>query len=239
MKYTKLMAFIILTFSAGLVIAAEAPAAPAADKPVRITKVSGTVQLLKDGAVFMTIKPGDAIPADLDSGVSFRVVSGSIEVEAGGMKITGVTGSEFKPTFTNGSMVVNAQGSGSVEVKSPSGYSVVLPSGSEVKMTGTGTGTNVEVQKGRAVVTDAAGGGTQILNAGETAVLPSTPVVVVRTETPKSAPKEESQKEEVVNLAGYPPDTTAYTPETAVITTQELDESTRVTEANEVSGSTP
>jgi len=237
MKYIKLISFTALVFSAGLVIAADVPTvpanpAPAADKSVKITKVSGTVQLMKDGVVVMTIKPGDAIPANLDPGLSFRVVSGNIEVEAGGMKINGVTGSDFKPTFSNGSMVVSSQGSGSVEVKSPSGYSVVLPNGSEVKMTDTGTTTNVEVQKGRAVVTDAAGGGTQIVNVGESAAVPSAPVVVVQTETPKETPKEEPKEEAVVD-AGYPADTTVYTPETAVIVTQEA------TEATEVSGSTP
>lgn len=239
MRCIKLMAFAVLIFSAGFVSAAEAPdvpanPAPAAYKPVKITKVSGTVQLMKNGVVVMTIKPGDAIPANLDPGLSFHVVSGSIEVEAGGMKINGVTGSDFTPTFTNGSMVVASQGSGSVEVKSPSGYSVVLPRGSEVKMTDTGVTTNVEVQKGRAVVTDAAGGGTKIVNVGETAAVPSAPAVAA----PAAAPVTE-----VVAVTGdapvYNPADAAYVPATSVIATREAAESATVTEASEVSGSTP
>jgi len=241
MKYIKLMAFIFLFLSAGFAAAAEAPAnpakpnsAPAADRTVKITKIAGTVQLMKDGAVFMTIKPGDAIPVDLDSNVTFHVVDGTIEVEAGGMKINGVSGSEFKPTFSNGAMTVSSQGSGSVEVKSASGYSVVMPSGSEVKMTNTGTTMDVEVQKGRAVVSDPTGGGTRIVNTGETASVPSAPAVVVQAETPKEAPKTEPTEEAAVdNQGGNSPDPTVYVPESGVIVTQEA------TEATEVSASTP
>jgi len=223
MKYIKLMAFAALVFSTGLAFAA--------DKTVKITKISGTVQIMKDGVVVMTIKPGDAIPTNLGANVSFNVVSGSIEVEAGGMKINGVTGSQFKPTFTNGSMVVASQGTGSVEVKSASGNSVVLPTGSVVKMTDNGKTVDIEVQKGSAVVSDASGGATQVVKEGDKASIPSAPVAVAPAQT--QAPKEEPKEEAVTEEASNPADTTVYIPETSVSVTQEA------TQAAEVSGSTP
>jgi hypothetical protein len=217
MQHLKIVLFAALMLSVGF--------AAAADKTVRITKVTGTVQLMKSGVVVMTIKPGDAIPANLAANMTFFVVSGSIEVEAGGMKISGVTGSEFRPTFSGGSLVVASEGRASVEVKNSAGQSVIMTSNSEIKMNTSGATTNVEVQKGRAVVTDASGGGTKMVNAGETASFPSGPVVVAQNNAP--APKEEPVTQD------NPIDTAVYVPQTSVIVTQEA------TESSEVSGSTP
>lgn len=219
MKHLKQFLFAALMLSVGL--------ASAADQSVRITKVAGTVQLMKDGVVIMTIKPGDAIPRNLDANITFFVVSGTLEVEAGGMKITGVTGSEFKPTFSGGALVVASDGRSSVVVKNSAGQSVVMASNSEIKMTTTGGNTEVDVQKGRAVVSNPSGGNTQVVNAGETVSFAAAPPIVVQDQTTKDEPKVDETKSEEPLVA------TEYVPETSVIATQE------VKEADEVSGSTP
>jgi len=222
-RYLRLALLSVLISGAGF--------AHAADKAVRITKVAGTVQLMKNGVVYMTIKPGDTIPAKIDSNVTFFVVSGTIEMEANGMKISGATGAEFTPSFSRGSMVVSSMGRGSVEVKSGSGHSVLMPTGSEVRLTRDGKETDIEVQKGRAVVTDASGGGTRVMNAGDTFSIPSTPVPPAAA--PKDEPKKDEPKKDEPKDTDNPADTTVFVPESNVIVTQEA------TESNEVSGSTP
>jgi hypothetical protein len=99
-----------------------------------------------------------------------------------------------------------------------------MASNSEIKMTTAEGKTEVDVQKGRAVVSNPSGGDTQVVNAGETTTFVAAPPIVV---PPPDAPKEEPKgepKEETIIYA---------TPDTSVIPTQE------VKEADEVSGSTP
>ena len=225
MRYLKLMLLTTLFLSVGL--------ASAADKTVKITKVAGTVQLMKNGVVIMTIKPGDKIPAKLDAGVTFFVVNGTMEVEAGGMKIVGVTGSEFKPTFSGGAMTVVSGGRASVVIKNSVGQSIVMTSNSAVKLDTTSDTTEVVVQKGRAVVSNPSGGGTQVVNAGETTSFAAAPPIV--TQTQQAAPTEEPQpQEELVAQEAVVP----VQEPTSVIETQEASE-TEIVEAIEVSGSTP
>lgn len=220
MKYAKILLSAILFLSVGLAFAA--------DKTIKITKVAGTVQLMKNGVVVMTIKPGDPIPTKLDSNVTFFVVNGTVEVEAGGMKITGVTGSKFKPSFSGNALVVASEGRASVVVKNQAGQSVVMTSNSEVKLNTTGAVTQVEVQKGRAVVSNPTGGGTQVVNAGESTSFSAVPPVA-QTPTAPVVPAEEPAVTEETPAA----EPVAVVPETSVNPVQEAEEST------EVSGSTP
>ena len=193
----------VLAFSAN--VFAQAPAA----KGIKITKITGTVNIMKDGAVVMTLKPGDAIPEITDNSVTFSIVDGTVEIEAGGKKISGATGSNF--TVSAGAGQVNvALGAGTpVAVKSESGHNVILTANSEVKLVNTNGTVQISMEKGNAVVTNASGGETQTIQVGQAVSVPSAPVMVTHTTT--VTPAEEVVVEVVVEA-----------PATTVIVTQEI-----------------
>lgn len=193
----------VLAFSAN--VFAQAPAA----KGIKITKITGTVNIMKDGAVVMTLKPGDAIPEITDNSVTFSIVDGTVEIEAGGKKISGATGSNFTVT-SNASQVNVALGAGTpVAVKSESGHNVILTANSEVKLVNTNGTVQISMEKGNAVVTNASGGETQTVQAGQMVSVPSMPMPTATAAT--MAPVEEAPVEVVVEA-----------PATTVIVTQEI-----------------
>ena len=147
-------------------------------KGLKISKITGTVNIMKNGAIAATLKPGAAIPVITDNKVSFSIMDGTVEVEAGGKKISGATGANFTITAVNGQINV-ALGAGTpVAVKSESVHNIVLTAGSEIKMARAGSNVQIIVVKGNAVITDASGGGTQTLLAGQAASVPSAPLAV-------------------------------------------------------------
>ena len=164
---------------------AAAPAKPAeppkpAAKPVpakgmKITKITGTVNIMKDGVIVKTLKPGDAIPVITDNKLSFAVVEGSMEVEAGGKTITATTGSNFTVTSNNGQVNVALGAGAPVAVRTESGNNVVLTPNSEIKMITANEKVEIKVEKGNAVVSNAAGGETQNLAAGQTVSVTALP----------------------------------------------------------------
>lgn len=193
----------VLAFSAN--VFAQAPGQAA--KGIKITKITGTVNIMKDGVVVMTLKPGDAIPEITDNKVTFSIVDGTVEIEAGGKKISGATGSNFTVSASAGQVNV-ALGAGTpVAVKSESGHNVILTANSEVKMVNTNGTVQISMEKGNAVVTNASGGETQTVQAGQVVAVPSAPVATPTTTT--TAPVEEAP---VVVEA----------PATTVIVTQEI-----------------
>lgn len=192
----------VLAFSAN--VFAQAPAA----KGIKITKITGTVNIMKDGAVIMTLKPGDAIPEITDNKVTFAIVDGTVEIEAGGKKISGATGSNFTVT-ANAAQVNVALGAGTpVAVKSESGHNVILTANSEVKLVNTNGTVQISMEKGSAVVTNASGGETQTVQAGQMVSVPSAPAAVAATAV---TPAEEVEAAVVV-----------VAPATTVIATQEV-----------------
>ncbi|MBI4351638.1 MAG: hypothetical protein HY550_09380 [Elusimicrobia bacterium] len=186
MKSFQLLAIsAILAFSAN--VFAQAPAA----KGIKITKITGTVNIMKDGVVTMTLKPGDAIPEIADNSVTFAIVDGTVEIEAGGKKISGATGSNFTVTSNAGQVNV-ALGAGTpVAVKSESGHNVILTANSEVKLVRTDGTVLITVVKGSAVVTNASGGGTQTVQAGQVVSVPSAPMMTTPAPTPTPTPEPE------------------------------------------------
>jgi 5-deoxy-D-glucuronate isomerase len=208
MKQSAILA-VALLFAAGSAFAQANPAAPAA-KGLKITKITGTVNIMKDGKVLMTLKPGGPIPSIDDNKVSFSVVEGTIEVEANGKTITAATGSNFSVATTNGKTDISVAAGTPVAVKAASGHNIVVTANSEIRMTTVGGKMTVKVEKGTAVMTDATGGQTQALKAGETTTVGVTVAPAATTE-----------------------ETTVTAPESTVI------ESSTVQESSEVSGSTP
>lgn len=187
MKLFKVLALIAVTafsVNAFAQAPAAAPAPEAAKKGIKITKITGTVNIMKDGVIVMTLKPGDAIPEITDNKVTFAIVDGTVEVEAGGKKISAATGSNFTVSSTNGQTNV-ALGAGTpVAVKSESGHNVILTANSEVKMVNNAEGkVQISMEKGNAVVTNASGGETQTVTAGQAVFIPVAPV-----EAPVAAP---------------------------------------------------
>lgn len=182
MKLFQLLAVsAVLAFSAN--VFAQAPGQAA--KAIKITKITGTVNIMKDGVVVMTLKPGDAIPEITDSKVTFAVVDGTIEIEAGGKKVSGATGSNFSVTSNAGQVNV-ALGAGTpVAVKTESGQNVILTANSEVKMINTNGNVDISMEKGNAVMTNASGGETQTVQAGQTVTVPSMPMPIIAPVIPQ------------------------------------------------------
>ncbi len=218
MKLFQLLAIsAVFAFSAN--VFAQAPGQTA--KGIKITKITGTVNIMKDGVVVMTLKPGDAIPEITDNKVTFAVVDGTIEIEAGGKKISGATGSNFS-VASNAGQVNVALGAGTpVAVKTESGQNVILTANSEVKMINANDKVMISMEKGNAVMTNASGGETQTVQAGQTVTVPSAPVI-----TPTATHDVKPEVEEPIVIV-EPPATT-------VIPTVEI-----VQAVCEVSASTP
>ncbi len=174
MKLFQLLAIsAVFAFSAN--VFAQAPGQAA--KTIKITKITGTVNIMKDGVVVMTLKPGDAIPEITDNKVTFAVVDGTIEIEAGGKKISGATGSNFS-VASNAGQVNVALGAGTpVAVKTESGQNVILTANSEVKMINANDKVMISMEKGNSVMTDASGGGTQTVQAGQTMTVSAMPMI--------------------------------------------------------------
>ncbi|OPZ23136.1 MAG: hypothetical protein BWZ02_03324 [Lentisphaerae bacterium ADurb.BinA184] len=98
-------------FSAGAAFAqtdTPAPAAPSsAVTGFRITRITGTVNIIKDGKVLVTLNPGDAVPAIEGGWITFAVVEGTLELEAAGKTITAATGSNFTVGSVDGRMDIS------------------------------------------------------------------------------------------------------------------------------------
>ena len=196
----------VLAFSAN--VFAQAPGQAA--KGIKITKITGTVNIMKDGVVVMTLKPGDAIPEITDKSVTFSIVDGTVEIEAGGKKISGATGSNFTVSANAGQTNV-ALGAGTpVAVKTESGQNIILTANSEVKMINANGNVMISMEKGNAVMTNASGGQTQTVQAGQTVTVSETPAPAATTSVAVT-PTEEVAVEVVVE-----------TPATTVIVTQEI-----------------
>lgn len=225
MKLFKLLAVVALTaFSVNAFAQTNV-----AKKGIKITKITGTVNIIKDGKVIQTLKPGDAIPEITDSKVTFAVVNGTVEVEAGGKTVSAATGSNFSVTTSNGQTNVAVAAGTPVAVKTESGSNVVLTSNSEVKMVNTNGTVAISMEKGTAVMTDASGGQTRTVQAGQTVTVPSASTVTAAA-TPAPAPVEEAANETndeaIAPVVVEPPATTVIPTET-------------VLQSEEVSGSNP
>jgi len=200
----------VIAFSANVF---AQPAQPA--KGIKITKITGTVNIMKDGVVLMTLKPGDAIPELTDNKVTFAIVDGTVEVEAGGKKISGATGSNFTITSNAGQVNVSLGAGTPVAVKSESGHNIILTANSEVKMINANGKVEITMEKGNAVVTNASGGDTQTVQAGQAIAIPETPVIV-------QAPAPVTPEEPVIEDA---PPVVDETPVTTVVETKTVEES--------------
>ena len=215
------------------------PAAkPVPAKGMKITKITGTVNIMKDGVIVKTLKPGDAIPVITDNKLSFAVVEGTMEVEAGGKTITATTGSNFTVTSNNGQVNVALGAGAPVAVRTESGNNVVLTPNSEIKMITANEKVEIKVEKGNAVVSNAAGGETQNVAAGQTvsvtALPPPPPPAAVTPAVTEDAPPATDGTTPANGDTVLPPPP----PTSTVNPTQETEESV-VAETPVVSESTP
>ncbi len=215
MKLFKLLAVVALTaFSVNAFAQTNV-----AKKGIKITKITGTVNIIKDGKVIQTLKPGDAIPEITDNKVTFAVVNGTVEVEVGGKTVSAATGSNFSVSSSNGQTNVAVAAGTPVAVKTESGSNVVLTSNSEVKMVNTNGTVAISMEKGTAVMTDASGGQTRPVQAGQTVTVPSASTVTAAA-TPAPAPVEEAANETndeaIAPVVVEPPATTIIPTETVL-----------------------
>lgn len=222
---------IALVLAFGANVFAQPAAAP---KGIKITKITGTVNIMKDGQIVMTLKPGDAIPEITDNKVTFAIVDGTVEVEAGGKKISAATGSNFTVATTNGQTNVSLGAGTPVAVKTESGNNIILTANSEVKMVTANGKVQIAMEKGNAVVTNSSGGETQTVTAGQAVYVPEAPAApVTTTAAPVEPVAAEPMPTEPVNGDVPLIIPVIETPPTTVIPTQ------TVTQACEVSASSP
>jgi len=185
MKLFNLLA-IALVFAFGANVFAQPAAAP---KGIKITKITGTVNIMKDGQVVMTLKPGDAIPEITDNKVTFAIIDGTVEVEAGGKKISAATGSNFTVATTNGQTNVSLGAGTPVAVKTESGNNIILTANSEVKMVTANGKMQIPMEKGHPLMNNASGGETQTMTVGQAVSITAEPMAPVAAQ-PVMAPTE-------------------------------------------------
>lgn len=166
---------VAMLFSAGAAFAQTDTPAPAdqsaAAGGLRITRITGTVNIMKDGGILATLKPGDAVPAIEDTGITLAVVEGTIELEAAGKTITAATGSNFTVASAAGELDITVAAGTPVAVKTPSGHNLIVTANTRVGMTAVDGRIDIRVGKGIVVMTNASGGQTQTIRTGETAVV--------------------------------------------------------------------
>ncbi|HAF96511.1 MAG: hypothetical protein A2X34_09610 [Elusimicrobia bacterium GWC2_51_8] len=226
------IAVLAAAVSLGGSVIAQAAATPA--KGLKITKITGTVNIMKDGVIVMTLKPGDSIPEIKDNQMTFAVVEGSMELQAGGKAITAGAGANFSVTSNRSEVEISVTAGAPVAIKSESGHNVVLTPNTTVSMVNTRGKVEISVEKGNAVVSNASGGETQSVKAGETASIPAMPPAPIAAAAPapaKEEPEAEIPAETPADAAVTVPVTEP--PPTTVIQTQTVEEAT------EVSGSNP
>ncbi|MFA6433605.1 MAG: hypothetical protein WCW52_02810 [Elusimicrobiales bacterium] len=158
---------VAVSFGAGAF--AKPPSRPAGD--LKITGVTGTVNIVKNGAVVMTIKAGDALPAVKDGSMSFVVVDGSLELQYGGGTITAGLGASFTITDNKGRVSITLGSSAPVSIKTKFGQNVLLTANSQAAIITKNNKVEVKVVKGHVVTSNASGGDTRDLKAGETVFL--------------------------------------------------------------------
>lgn len=173
MKLVNLIVVAALAASCGQVFAQNPdPARPEPAKVtapangMRITKVTGTVNILKNGVIIQTLKPGDVVPAITGDKITFSIVYGTLEMVAGGKSVTAPTGAEFTVTTRKREVEVSLGAGSPVSVRTESGHTVVLEPGSRVRMISSAGKVDIRVEKGNAVYSDASGGGTRTMKAG-------------------------------------------------------------------------
>lgn len=174
MKYLKTAALaLVVLFTGNLLAQAAGMGKSMLPAPgLKITKTTGTVNLMKYGLVVITLRPGDAIPALVDTSISFAVVDGTIALEAGREKISAAGGATFTVTAEKGREVVISVAEGASIAIKGSAENVLLAPDSEIKITYTRKKTIILVKKGSAVTTLSFGAGQKIVNAGGTLDIP-------------------------------------------------------------------
>ncbi|MFA6433601.1 MAG: hypothetical protein WCW52_02790 [Elusimicrobiales bacterium] len=190
---------------------------PGPSDSLKIARITGVVNVVKDGAVIMALKPGDAFPEIKDGSMTFVVASGSMEMQYDGGTITAGPGSSFTVTSSKGRLAIALGPSAPVAIKTKFNQNLLLTPRSEVTMVTSNDEVEVGVGRGDVVASNSSGGEVRNIKAGETASLHApagfrdAPGLLPNTPEPPSSP---------------PPSTT-------VIPTQTLEEGT------EVSGSNP
>ncbi|HBA60286.1 MAG TPA: hypothetical protein DCZ92_05630 [Elusimicrobia bacterium] len=174
MKYLKTATLALVLFTGNLLAQSAGTGKFVLPTPgLKITETTGTVNLMKYGLVVMTLRPGDVIPALVDTSISFTVVDGIIVLEAGREKISAAGGATFTVTAEKGREVVISVAEGAAITIKGSAENVMLATDSEIKITYNRKKTIILIKKGSAVTTLSFGAEQKIVNAGGTFVIPA------------------------------------------------------------------
>ncbi len=157
---------------------------------LRINKIIGIVNVMRNGVVIMTLKPGSDLP-EITTDMTFSVVKGGIELQADGKTITGVTGSKFTVSSANGEIRIAVAAGAPVLLNTESLSKVVITQRTEIKIVNTDNKTTIAVEKGRIVSSNSAGGEARTTKAGETVSMsgPAMPSPAVSAETITNKPE--------------------------------------------------
>ncbi len=200
---------------------------------INITSLSGRVQLIKNGQVVMELTENDPLPTNLDSGITFKVLTGTMEIKAGNQIVTGSAGSEFAVAKTRGKTTVSSGSGTPVEVKDTAGNTYVLTERSAVSFSPVEQGVKVEVSQGRVLQSNTSGE-TSIIGSGESMVVDGPATTQQQTQTTAEQPKGEDTDADDTNKQPLMQDIVTEKPQTNVIPSKEDKESEAV-----VSRSTP
>ncbi len=172
-----------------------------AQKPtswVKIIKLTGTIEI-KMGSKTIIIKPGEKMP-ELDASAKIKVLSGDVQIQAGKTTlIKANNGANFSFALTADGKEIKVKTTGNsspVELKASASHSIIITADSSINLQSNMTEIKIEVVKGIATLTDAAGK-TRTVARGEKITTAITPSVVSKPASsvqvspiPKAAPKE-------------------------------------------------
>lgn len=213
--------------------AGAAGAAVANNGSLSIASLSGRVQLIKNGQVVMELTENDPLPKNLDSGITFKVLTGTVEIKAGDQIVTGSAGSEFSVAKAGGRTTISSGSGTPVEVKDTAGNTYVLTEKSAVSFSPVEQGVKVEVSQGRVLQSNISGE-TSIIGSGESMVVDGPATTQQQTQTTAEQPKGEDTDADDTNKQPLMQDIVTEKPQTNVIPSKEDKESEVV-----VSRSTP
>jgi hypothetical protein len=121
----------------------------------------------------MELNQGDPFPQDLDSDVVFKVITGTLEVKAAGLTVTGPAGSSFSVLGTETGATISSGEGMPVEVRDGQGNVFVFTNNSSVEAK-TGTdGPVITVTQGQVVKSNLSTKETTVMVVGDSSGIKS------------------------------------------------------------------
>ena len=192
---------------------------------VTVQSLTGKAQILKNNVPTMEMDENSPLPATLDAGVKFKMLTGKGVFSTPLLTITGAAGSEFTLTGTQDATRVIAGAGTPIEAKDKLGNSYVFTENSDATFGLSDNGFGAAVNQGRLLQSNSKGE-TSIVGSGESLVLmplQQTPIGDQERPASTAKPKTPATTGESILTQIIPP-----APATNVIPTKEEAESEHV-----------